>query len=68
MSPTADGASDPADEETQDCVFILKPSGIIAMYFQTAGMPASAGKLVKLDARDEVIIRILGYGIAKISG
>lgn len=60
MSPSAYGTSNPADAQRKYPVFLFNSSGIITVNVQTGGMPASAGKLVELEASDETVIKILG--------
>ena len=66
MGPGTDATSDTADRETDEGVPLFEFSGIIPMDSQTAAMTAGTGKPVELERGNQVIIKGLGYRIAKI--
>ena len=51
-----DRAFDSADGKADNTGSLLEGSGIIAMYYQTAGMSAGTGKLVELQGGNEGIV------------
>ena len=59
-------ADNPADTQTESGVAGFDGAAVVAMDGQTTGAPAGAGKLVKLERIDHVIINFLRNRIAKI--
>ena len=66
MCPSADGAFDPADAQGKQPDTGLDPACIVAMDLQASGKAAGTGKLVELDVGEQLVIKILRYGVAKI--
>lgn len=67
MGSPVNGTFDPADAKPFGLGSAFNPPGIISMNFQTGGMTAGTGKPVELDGGKQVIIKIQGNWIAKIS-